>query len=267
MSDPRVTVADGTRLRVRVDGEGGRPWLVLSNGLATGLEMWDGQIAALTTRYRVLRYDARGHGGSDAPAGPVSLATLVADVVGLLDHHDIPRAAFMGLSLGGMTGLGLALARPQRLTRLVCCAARADAPPAYVQGWAGRIAAVTAGGLAAIAPGTLERWLTPATQRNQPETVRALERMILSTSAAGYTACAAALQQLDYLESLHRIICPTLFVAGAEDLAAPAATMREMAARLPASGFALVADAAHIIPSDNPAGFHAAIAGFLELPA
>ncbi len=122
--------ARGASLFTRVDGaeRSDAPWIVLSNSLAADHTMWDPQIPALTARYRVLRYDTRGHGASDAPEGPYDFDMLVADVIAVMDHHGVERATFMGLSLGGMTGLGLALAHPQRLSRLVCCDARADAP-------------------------------------------------------------------------------------------------------------------------------------------
>ncbi|HEV7873673.1 MAG TPA: alpha/beta fold hydrolase, partial [Enterovirga sp.] len=122
-----VEIAGG-RLFTRVDGEDVRPWLVLSNSLAADHTMWDPQIPLLTKRYRVLRYDTRGHGRSDAPPAPYSFDDLVGDVRAVMDHYRVERAAYMGLSLGGMTGLGLALAHPDRLSALVCCDARADNP-------------------------------------------------------------------------------------------------------------------------------------------
>ncbi len=263
----RVSVSGGASLHTRIDDGPGpdAPWIVLSNSLAADHTMWDRQIPLLTGRYRVLRYDTRGHGASDAPEGPYSFDMLVGDVLAVMDHHGIARAAFMGLSLGGMTGLGLALSRPERVDRLVCCDARADAPEGFVKSWDDRIAAVGSGGTAAILAATVERWLVPAFRAAHPAVVRDVERMILATSASGYRGCAEALKRLDYLKDIARMSVPVLYVVGAEDMAAPPDAMRAMAAATPGSRLAIVADAAHLANLDNAEGFEAAVSGFLEL--
>ena len=115
----RVTLASGITINTAVDGDdAGKPWIVLSNSLGASLGMWDPQIDFLTGKYRVLRYDTRGHGASDAPKGPYDFADLVGDVIGMMDAYDIETSAFMGLSLGGMTGLGLALDHGDRISRV-----------------------------------------------------------------------------------------------------------------------------------------------------
>ena len=262
MSTGTVAIPGG-HLATRVDGEAGKPWLVLSNSLAADHRMWDAQVPWLTGRYRVLRYDTRGHGGSDAPIGDYAFDDLVADVVAVMNHHDVARARYVGLSLGGMTGLGLALAHPERVERLVVCDARADAPPPFVKSWDDRIAAIEAGGMEVIVAGTLERWLTPAFRAREPAEAERLAAMIRATSPAGYRGCAAALKRLDYLKDLGRLTAPTLYVVGAEDSAAPEAAMRAMAEATPGGRLAVVAEAAHIANVDNPAGFRAALDGFL----
>ncbi|WP_048863235.1 alpha/beta fold hydrolase, partial [Acidisphaera rubrifaciens] len=123
----RIRLPAGFALNVAIEGPADAPWLVLSNSLAADLSMWDEQATWLARRYRLLRYDTRGHGGSDAPPGPYTIDDLAGDVVALLDHVGAARASFMGLSLGGMTGLALAARHGGRIARLVCCAARADA--------------------------------------------------------------------------------------------------------------------------------------------
>ena len=145
----------GAKLFTRIDGadRGDAPWLVLSNSLAADHTMWDPQIPLLTSRYRVLRYDTRGHGRSDAPAGPYSFAMLVDDVVRIMDHHGVGKATFMGLSLGGMIGLGLAIEHGGRIDKLVCCDARADAPEPYVKAWDERLAVIDKEGLRGILQG------------------------------------------------------------------------------------------------------------------
>jgi 3-oxoadipate enol-lactonase len=259
---------NGTNLATRIDGDRpNAPWLVLSNSLASDHTMWDGQVARLTQKYRVLRYDTRGHGASDAPTGPYTFDQLVGDVVGLLDHMKIARATFMGLSLGGMTGIGLALAHPGRLEKLVVCDARADGPDGFVKSWDERIAAIEKGGLQAIVAGTLERWLVPSFRAGNPEVTKRVADMILATPPAGYIGCAGALKRLDYLKDMHKIITPSLFVVGREDLGAPVAAMQQMADGVSGARLAIIDNAAHLPNIDNAAGFDQAIAGFLELAA
>ena len=253
----------GGRLHTLVDGEAGKPWLVLSNSLAADHTMWDGEMALLTQSYRVLRYDTRGHGLSSAPPGPYGFDDLVGDVLAVMDAHDVDRAAYMGLSLGGMTGLGLALAHPERVERLVCCAARADNPEPFVRSWDDRIAVVERAGTAALAAPTMERWLTAATREARPQDAEKLAAMIRGTSTEGYKGCAAALKTLDYLKDLGRLRVPTLYVAGEEDGAAPAPVMQTMAAATPGGRLAVVQGAAHIANVDNPEGFAEALRGFL----
>jgi 3-oxoadipate enol-lactonase len=263
----RVAV-NGAELFTRVEASEQRdpPWLILSTSVASDHTMWDPQIEALTTGYRVLRYDTRGHGLSDAPDGPYSFDMLVEDVIGLMDHHGIGKATFMGLSLGGMTGLGLALKHPDRVEKLVCCDARADAPEPYVKGWDERIAIVEREGMQGILQSTLERWLTPAFRKENPEVVATVEQMILSTPVTGYKGAAEALKRLDYLKDLPRMTVPTLFVVGAEDAGAPPDVMQRMAEATPGARLAVIPDAAHIANIDNAPGFHEAIADFLKLP-
>jgi 3-oxoadipate enol-lactonase len=261
----RVPIA-GASLFTRVDraADAGAGWVVLSNGLAADHGMWAPQMAALTRRHHVLRYDTRGHGASDAPPGPYAFDHLVGDVVAILDHHRIDRAVFMGLSLGGMTGLGLALQYPGRLSGLICCDARADAPEAFVKGWADRVAAIERGGMAAIAQGTIERWFGPAFRAGRPDTVAAIEATFLSTSTIGYKGCAMALMRLDYLKRLDSIRVPSLFVVGANDVAAAPDTMRDVAGRVPGAALAVIPDASHLANIENAAAFNDAVLGFLD---
>jgi 3-oxoadipate enol-lactonase len=257
--------AAGARLLTRVDGPEGAPALLLSNSLASDHTMWDGQMAMLTRRYRVIRYDTRGHGRSDAPEGAYDFPMLVADAVAVLDHHRVARATFMGLSLGGMTGLGLAIHHPGRVEALLCCDARADSPEPVRRMWDERIAAVRAGGMAAVAAATLDRWLVPAFRSANPDATARIERMILATPPAGYIGCAAALKGLDYLKDLPRIGCPALFLGGAQDAAASPEVMAAMAAAVPGARHAVVPDAAHLPNIDNAPGFDALIRTFLNL--
>ncbi|GGK35625.1 3-oxoadipate enol-lactonase [Salinarimonas ramus] len=265
----RIEVGRGVRLRVRRDAcaTPDAPTIVLSNSLAASLEMWDAQVALLRTRFHVVRYDTRGHGGSDVPAGPYGFSDLVGDVVGLMDALAIPRATFMGLSLGGMTGLGLAIAHPDRVERLVCCAARADAPAPVVAAWESRIATVSEGGVDAIADETLARWLSDDFRARDPERAAAIRAMIAGTPADGWIACARALQTLDYARSLGTIKAPTLYVVGSDDAAATPDVMRAMAEATPGARLAVIEGGRHLPNVDSAAEFDRVLAGFLGIEA
>ncbi|UPJ71860.1 alpha/beta fold hydrolase [Bradyrhizobium sp. 187] len=256
---------DGRRIAIRIEGDERLPWLVLSNSLAADYTMWDSQMKALLRRYRVLCYDTRGHGDSSAPEGPYSFDDLVGDVIALLDGFDIDKTAFMGLSLGGMTGLGLALTHPTRVSALVCCDARADAPSAFIKSWDERVAQVRAHGLQSILAETLERWLSQRFREANPDEAARIATMILKTSTVGYAGCAEALKRLAYLGSLDRIVHRTLFVVGSDDLGAPPSVMRDMARRVPGALYREVAGSAHLPNVDNPEGFFKAINDFLGL--
>ncbi|MFN3147456.1 MAG: 3-oxoadipate enol-lactonase [Paracoccaceae bacterium] len=261
----RATLAGGVTLNTRIDGPADAPWLILSNSLGTTLAMWDPQIDALTARYRVLRYDTRGHGGSDTPPGPYGFADLTGDVIALMDHFGIETAAFMGLSMGGMTGMGLSIHHADRITRVVCADGRADAPPPVRTMWDERIARVQAGGLEAIADATLASWLTGDWRAANPDATARIREMVLSNDPAGYIACCHALKGLDYLRHLGEARAPILFVGGSEDKGASPEVMRAMAAATPGGTYTEIPGAAHVANLNAPAAFTAAIAGFLGL--
>lgn len=262
----RVTVEGrGGSLSVLVTGRTDGPTILLSNSLGAGLGMWAPQRAALEQHYRVIGYDTRGHGQSGTPEGDYSFSHLTADAIAILDHFNVAKADYVGLSLGGMTGLGLGLGYADRFRRIVCACARADAPPPFVNSWDDRIAAITAGGMKAIWPGTLERWLTPDFVAANPDTVSSLEQDFIATTVAGYTGCARALKGLDYLRHLGSMSVPVLYIAGAQDMGAPAAAMEAMAAATPGATYRVIQDCAHIGNLNQPAAFTAALCEFLEV--
>jgi 3-oxoadipate enol-lactonase len=193
------------------------------------------------------------------------LEILVDDVEAILDHYQVERVCFVGLSLGGMTGLGFALRRPDRIDRLICCNARADAPPAFVSSWDDRIAATERGGMDALVQISLERWLGPSARRDQPELVNRLADGIRETSIAGYIGCANALKKLRYMDELKSITCPVMYLAGADDTAAPAEVMRSMADVTPNSSFVILPRCAHLSNLDHPEGFLEVVCKFLSI--
>ncbi|MBD3678479.1 MAG: alpha/beta fold hydrolase [Rhodobacteraceae bacterium] len=255
----------GYELAAQVGGDGEKA-ILLSNSLGAHLEMWDVQTNLLAPHYKVIRYDTRGHGQSDAPDGPYSFDELVADALAVLDHFDVARADFMGMSLGGMTGLGVALAAPDRIGRMICTTARADNPEPFVKSWDDRIGILREGGIEALWPPTVDRWLTPAFREADPAAVEKLRVGFVATSATGYEGCARALQQLDYLRHLGEMRVPTLYIAGAEDMGAPPAAMEAMAAATPTAAFHAIPACAHIANVNAETAFNALISDFLDLP-
>lgn len=259
MTRERVRSGDAM-LSVRLDGAAGKPWVILSNGLATDIHMWDDQIEALSQSHRIIRYDTRGHGQSSAPQGPYDFDVLVADMLAVLNHVGAARADVIGLSLGGMTALGLGLEHPDRVRRMVVCDARADNPPAFVSGWDDRIGAIEHGGMEAILTGTLARWFTP----NAPPQVRArADAMIRATPVAGYIGCARALQGLSYLPRLSELQMPVLYVVGEADEAAPPAAMQPMANATPHGHLVVLPGLAHIPTMESPETFREAVLPWL----
>lgn len=263
----QITAPDGVRISYHVEGPEGAPWLILSNSLATDRRVWDPQIAALSATRRVLRYDSRGHGQSDQGTSPYSLDILSDDVIALMDHLEIAAADFMGISLGGMTGLALALAHPDRIGRLVCCDARADSPDAYKTMWVGNIDRLHSDGIEGLREPTMGRWLTAGYLENQAntETLNLVRSMINATSVVGYEGVARCLQSLDLLRNLPSLTCPTLYVTGEFDPAAPIAVMQAMADATPGSEFTVVKGAAHLSNLEQPDRFMSAVKTFLAL--
>ena len=248
------------RLHYRIDGSEGAPWLVLSNSLGTDYGMWEPQMPLWSRHFRVLRYDTRGHGKSALPPGPCAIADLADDVLALLDHLDIARAHFCGLSLGGMTGMQFAVRHPQRLERLALCNTSAYMGPA--SNWDVRIAAVTGGGMHAVTEGVIGRWFTPRFRASDPADVAKVRQMLLETSPAGYAACCAAIRDMDQRESVKGIAKPTLVIAGSTDPATPPADGKLIAGSIGGAQY-LELEAAHLSNRECVEEFGSAVKGFM----
>jgi len=261
--DERFVEVGGNRLHIAVDGQADEPWLTLLNSLAADMRMWEPQVGPLGKAFRLLRIDARGHGRSSAVKPAASVDDLAADVAAVWDALGIERSHVVGLSLGGMTGFGLALNHAGRMDRLVAADCRADAPPFFVEIWDKRQQMLRDKGIAAVAEGTLPIWFSEATRKERPETVEAARKMIVGTSEAGYMGASRALQKLDYKRRFSEIRCPTLFLVGALDGPHPA-EMRSMAALVPGAAFVELADAAHISNLEEPERFTETVLRFLR---
>jgi 3-oxoadipate enol-lactonase len=238
------------KLHYRLDGPNGALPLMLCNSLGTTLEMWDPQVAALTTQFQLVRYDRRGHGRSPVAPGPYSIEDLGRDALELLDDLGIVRTSFCGLSIGGMVGMWLASEAPERIDRLVLCSTAPALPPR--EQWLERAATVRANGVAAIADAAIDRWFTPLAPDSLRETFRA---MLVETPAEGYAGCCEVLADLDLRDRLAAIEAPTLVVTGAGDPVAPPETGEQLAASISGARHVSVAGARHIANAEQPETF------------
>jgi 3-oxoadipate enol-lactonase len=227
-----------------VEGPADAPVLLLSNSLGADLGMWDPQVPALSELFRVVRYDTRGHGRSPAPEGESTIDDLADDVIALLDRLGAEQAHVAGVSIGGMTGLRLAVREPQRVTTLaVLCS---SAYPGNEQSWRDRARTVRAEGTASIADAVISRWLTPGYAAAHPDVVRRLRAAFDANSDEGYASCCAAIAAMDQRADLAGITAPTLVISGAEDAALPAEHQRVIADGIPGARFLSLSPAAHL---------------------
>lgn len=258
----RIT-ANGIEVTYELSGAPDAPVVTLSHSIATNLRMWDRQVAELNTRYRVLRYDTRGHGRTDAPPGPYSLEQLADDVHALLEALAIERTHFVGLSMGGMIGQTLALAHPQFLAGLVLCDTSASLPPGADRIWDERIEATRADGMEAHVEPTISRWFTPGFISASPDAVDSVRAMIRATPVDGYIGCAEAIKRLDLLERLPAIATPTLVAVGAEDPGTPPSAAHAIRQRIPDAELVVIESASHLCNIEQPEAFNQALLGFL----
>lgn len=238
----RVT---GSRLAYDIDGQPDAPVLVLGGSLGTTSAMWEPQLAALTTRFRVIRYDHLGHGRSAMPAGPYTVDLLGRELVALLDALSVTRFSYVGLSLGGMLGLWVGSHLPERVERLalLCTSAR----PGPATAWTARAATVRAHGMARVADTVLQRWFTSEFAATRPDVAAAYRAMLVSTPPEGYASCCEAIATLDLRPYLGSVRSPTLVVAGADDVATPPEHAEAIVAALPSARLAVVDRAAHLV--------------------
>ena len=244
----------------RVEGPDGAPVLVLSNSLGSTMAMWEPQMAALTERFRVVRYEHRGHGDAPVPPEPYTLDDLGGDLVGLLDRLGVARAHLCGLSLGGMVGMWLAINAPERVDRLVLCCT--SPMLAEDHDWADRARRVRERGSGAVAEAVVERWLTPAHAAAHPDLVARMRAMVGSTPATGYAGCSEAIRTMDLRPRLGAARAPTLVIAGAHDPATRPVHGERIAALMPDCRLVVV-EAAHLANVERADEVTALILGHL----
>lgn len=227
------------------------PAVVLSNSLGATLAMWDQQVAGLAQHFRVVRYNTRGHGESPVPDGPYTIDDLADDVVDLLDRLDLERVHFVGLSLGGMTGLRLAARNPERVDRLVVLCTSALLGPA--QAWHDRAGTVRAHGSRAVAEAVVGRWYTDEFATRNPERITAAQAMVAATPAEGYASCCEAIAEMDLTSDLSAITAPTLAIAGADDPVTPQPHLERIASAVTDGRLQVVPHSAHLANDEQPA--------------
>lgn len=264
MSDAiRAVRANGIEIAYRLEGPEDAPVLTFSNSLASNMGMWDAQAAAFSDRRRVLRYDTRGHGRTEAPAGPYDMALLAADILALWDALGIEKSAFCGCSMGGMIGQHLGIHRGDRVSALALCNTVAEWPEGAQAMWAERIAGAREKGMAALADATLARWFTEAYRESDGPELARIGAMIRATPVEGFVGCCHAIAGIDYLKRVSEIRAPALLVAGEDDPATPVAAHRAIHERIAASELIVISQAAHLANVEQPARFNAALGGFL----
>jgi 3-oxoadipate enol-lactonase len=241
-------------IRLNVVREGQGPIVVLSHALGCDLHMWDAVAERLAKAHTVIRYDHRNHGASERVPGAVSMETLAEDAAALIAREADEPVHFVGLSMGGMTAQALALRHPGLLKDVVIANSASHYPDQAP--WVARAARVKANGVADVAAGAVERWLTPAWAAT-PEgaaAAAALHKTLVATDADGYIASCNAVAAIDFRESNRRIAVPTLVIAGTQDLATPPAMSEQMVAAIPGAKLATI-DAAHVSAVERPDEF------------
>ena len=253
--------ANDAQMHYDLSGPASAPVLVFSNSLGTNIKMWTPQVEALGERYRILRYDTRGHGQSAVTPGPYRISQLADDVLGLLDRLGIEKVSFCGLSMGGMVGMTLALRVPERIRKVVLCCTAAKL--GSTETWNARITAVQKGGMAAVTDAVLERWYTLPFRATAPEQIQQTKQMLLSTPPEGYVANCEAIRDEDLRERIARIQIPTLILMGKDDPVVPLADGRFMAERIRGSQYVEL-PAAHLANIEASDAFTKELATFLE---
>lgn len=260
---PFQQAVNGQNLNIQIDGPEGAPWMVCSNSLSSSLWQWTFLVSAFGNRFRLLRYDQRGHGGSGAPADSFHMDDLATDFLKLLDAFNVDKAVFVGVSMGATTALRSAARAPGRCLGVIACDGvwRSAAGSASV--WKERFAVVREQGVRGLADSTVERWFQPEFITSRPETVARIKNMIAGTSPEGYIGCGTALQNFDFSADYPILAVPVLYVAGAQDGDTPA-VMKEMADATPDARYRCIDRCGHQPGFEQPDELAAAADSFVR---
>lgn len=260
MTAQMIRMSDGARIAVYEDGSPLCPALLLSNSLGTDHTMWSVQTNQLSHKYRIIRYDTRGHGKSDAPAGSYSIDRLSLDVIEILDHLEIDMVHFCGVSLGGMTGQQLSWRMPKRFRSMTLSTTSAYMGPP--QNWQARIEKVKQSGMNSILDQVLSTWFTEKFRMDFPDKLGSLKRVFSRTNSDGYVGCCAAIRDMDQRKSATLNMLPSLIVCGSHDKATPKEHADFLHRAMPKSSLVTL-DGAHLINIEQPDAFTAALSEFL----
>jgi len=254
--------SNGVEIHYEIEGDG--PWLTMSHSLACDLHMWDPQMPVLVKRFKVLRFDTRGHGQSSAPAGDYTLEQLADDVKGLLDHLKITRTHWAGVSMGGMIGQAFALKYPGVFQSMVLADTTSRRPPEAAKMWGDRVATAREQGMDALVESTLARWFTEPYRKARPDVMKRIGDGIRNTPVAGFAGCCHAISKVDYLDRLKEIRCPALVMVGEHDHGTPPEAARVIQQNLPVSELKIISSAAHLSNIEQAEVFNEAMIGFLS---
>lgn len=253
---------NGTAIHYEIHGTQG-PWLTFSHSLACSSAMWAPQIPEFSKRHRVLAFDTRGHGQSDAPEGAYTLEQLADDLDGLLKHLKIDKTHFCGLSMGGMIGQTYALKHPGVFQSLTLADTTSRYPTEGASLWVDRIKTARAQGMQPLVEPTLARWFTEPFRAQRADIVKAIGAQIAATPVAGYAGCCEAIPKINVTARLKEIACPILVIVGEQDMGTPLAMAREIHENAPGSQLAVLSPAAHLSNLEQPEAFSKALADFL----
>ena len=256
---------NGIEINYEIAGDG--PWVTLSHSLACNLHMWDDQMAVLTKKYKVLRFDTRGHGQSSAPPGPYTLEQMADDVKGLLDALGIRQTHWIGLSMGGMIGETFALKYPGIFRSMVLADTTSRRPPNADQMWSERIKVAQEQGMEALVESTLARWFTEPYRNARKDVMARIANDIRNTPVAGFAGCCQAISKIDLLDRLQEIKCPVFIMVGEHDHGTPPEMARQIHQKLPGSDLLIIPSAAHISNIEQTDVFNTAVLGFLDKAA
>lgn len=249
------------RIFYTVDGPEDAPALVFSNSLGATHRMWDGQIAALKDRFRIIRYDRRGHGQSDNAGGDYTIEMLGREGLAVMDAAGVAKAHWCGLSIGGMAGLWIAANAPERIECLVAASAATHLPTPEV--WNGRIRTAANRGIEPLADPTMGMWFTKAFLKSDPEAVAKIRAGFVETTVEGFSGCCAAMRDMDLREMVREIAAPTLVIAGSDDAGTTPADQAVIVSRVP-DARGVILKASHIVNVEQAAAFNAALSDFLD---
>jgi 3-oxoadipate enol-lactonase len=254
--------ANGITINYRFDGPEDAPIVMLSNSLMSNLTMWEPQMPVLTQSFRVLRYDTRGHGNTDAPVGPYTIQLLAEDVVALLDALNIEKVHFAGLSMGGMIAQHLGANHGERIHSLMLCDTASEMPT--LEMWNDRISTARDNGISALLDGTLQRWFTAPFRENDKAAVEKVAQMIRTTNTDGYIACASAVRDMSQTSILSKISAPTVIIVGEDDPACTVAQSRVLEEHINGAELVIIKNAAHLSNIEKIDEFNDAMLGFLN---